>query len=340
MGADRMLENKRWFQSKKSKKKKPKKKKAAAPPDGAEPNSALSGSAPATPKPGKNTKSSAGTPSKAATATAATADDGLDEIDRALAELTQKNGGVAAPTVASAAPARLEPKWQALKDAFAFDPRFLDPEAELRKMFGSKVIASAPAAQRSTHHARLANNPHHATSLRRTPAYLANPEPGWQPPTGVLGLSRFDGPEAVADPAGEWWTYEHPAAYKQAQLAFLEVLQQADGNRLYNTLQFCPYHVDTHMQLAEMQTQQGDLGAASTHLGRALYALSAPLPPAFTSGAFRLPYSQIENRAFFTGVARRVAIMVKRGTWRTACEWAKIGLGVGGAEDPVGMLCQ
>lgn len=30
--------------------------------------------------------------------------------------------------------------------------------------------------------------------------------------------------------------------------------------RLYNILQQCPYHVDTHMQLSEMQTQQGDLG--------------------------------------------------------------------------------
>ena len=79
-------------------------------------------------------------------------------------------------------------------------------------------------------------------------------------------------------------------------------------------------------------------GASSTHLSKALYALSAPLPPSFPSGSFRLPYSRIENRAFFLGVARKVSILVKRGTWRTACEWAKIALGVGGESDPVGML--
>lgn len=79
-------------------------------------------------------------------------------------------------------------------------------------------------------------------------------------------------------------------------------------------------------------------GASSTHLSRALYALSAPLPPSFPSGSFRLPYSQIENRAFFLGVARKVSILVKRGTWRTACEWSKIALGCGGGADPVGML--
>lgn len=80
-------------------------------------------------------------------------------------------------------------------------------------------------------------------------------------------------------------------------------------------------------------------GAAATHLSRALYALSAPLPATFTSGNFRLPFSQVENRAFFLGLARQVAILHKRGTWRTGFEFAKIALGAGGGDDPVGILC-
>jgi len=232
-------------------------------------------------------------------------------------------------------------------------------QAELTLL--SPQIGAAPQAPRSHLHARFANNPHHATSVRRAPSYLATPEPGWPSPSGVLGLVRYDGPEAHDDDAsGEWHTFAHPPSYKQAQLMFLEVLQQADGNRLYDVLAALPYHVDTHMQLSEMMAQQGDLGASarsfltprsprspcstytgasSTHLTRALYALSAPLPPTFTSGSFRLPYSQVENRALYLGIARKVALMVKRGTWRTGFEWAKIGLGMGGAEDPVGMLC-
>lgn len=77
---------------------------------------------------------------------------------------------------------------------------------------------------------------------------------------------------------------------------------------------------------------------SSKHLSKALYALSTPLPPSFLTGNFRLPYSQIENRSFFLGVYRKVALLTKRGTWRTAFEWSKIGLGVGGESDPVGML--
>ncbi|KAK4691433.1 transcription factor 25, partial [Phenoliferia sp. Uapishka_3] len=177
-----------------------------------------------------------------------------------------------------------------------------------------------------------------STSLRRGPSFLSQPEPGWSPAAGILTLSSYTGPESQADEGGEWYTYEHSLQYRAAQLKFLEVLQQADGNRLFNVLEESPYHVDTNMQLSEMMVQQGDLGASSTHLSKALYALSAPLPPSFPSGSFRLPYSKIENRAFFTGIARKVSILVKRGTWRTACEWSKIALGAGGETDPVGML--
>lgn len=92
------------------------------------------------------------------------------------------------------------------------------------------------------------------------------------------------------------------------------------------------------MQLSEMNAQQGDIGASSTYLSKALYALSAPLPTSFLAGSFRLAYGQVENRAFFLAVARKVALLVKRGTWRTAAEWSKIALGVGGVNDPVGML--
>ena len=67
------------------------------------------------------------------------------------------------------------------------------------------------------------------------------------------------------------------------------MLQQADGNRLFHVLESNPYQVDTLMQISEMNVQQGDQGAATTYLAKALYALSSPLPPTFNSGSFRLP---------------------------------------------------
>ncbi|GAA5821980.1 hypothetical protein JCM3770_003032 [Rhodotorula araucariae] len=325
--------------AKKNNKKKKKKSKAAASTDS--PAAAASPDTPSTPAAQPDTPSQVKSKKKKKAGKVEPVppvDDGMDEIDRALAELAVK-GGEAGAAATVAPQRRLDPKWIAVKEAYSFDPKYLDSDAELRRMFGSKVIGNAPQAPRSHLHARFANNPHHATSVRRAPSYLATPEPGWPSPSGMLGLIRYDGPEAQDDAAGEWHTFVHPPSYKQAQLMFLEVLQQADGNRLYDVLAALPYHIDTHMQLSEMMAQQGDLGASSTHLTRALYALSAPLPPTFPSGSFRLPYSQIENRALYLGIARKVALLVKRGTWRTGFEWAKIGLGMGGAEDPVGMLC-
>ncbi|GAA5889777.1 hypothetical protein JCM8208_001128 [Rhodotorula glutinis] len=325
--------------AKKNNKKKKKKKVASTDSPTADAPSSPPPAQPDTPsQPSKSSKKKKKSAAKGEAVAAAPVDDGMDEIDRALAELAVK-GGDAGATATAGPQKRLDPKWVAVKEAYTFDPKFLDSDAELRRMFGSKVIGSAPQAPRSHLHARFANNPHHASSVRRAPSYLATPEPGWPSPSGVLALTRYDGPEARDDDSGEWHTFAHPPSYKQAQLMFLEVLQQADGNRLYDVLAALPYHVDTHMQLSEMMAQQGDLGASSTHLTRALYALSAPLPPTFTSGSFRLPYSQVENRALYLGIARKVALMVKRGTWRTGFEWAKIGLGMGGAEDPVGMLC-
>lgn len=193
-------------------------------------------------------------------------DDGMDEIDRALAELAMKNGGRDTSFAETEQRERVDPTWAAVRDVFAFETKFLDSDAELRRMFGSKVIGSAPpqggaagAGGSRGLHARFANNPHHSTSIRRSSSHLATPEPGWPSAAGTLALTRYDGPEASRAP-GDWHTYVHPPAYKQAQLMFLEVLQQADGNRLFDVLAAQPYHIDTLMQLSEMMTQQGDLG--------------------------------------------------------------------------------
>lgn len=47
---------------------------------------------------------------------------------------------------------------------------------------------------------------------------------------------------------------------KMGEAMTLRIKADSLTRRLYNILQQCPYHVDTHMQLSEMQTQQGDLG--------------------------------------------------------------------------------
>jgi hypothetical protein len=118
---------------KKSKKKKPKKKKTAA--------TALA--AEDTPSPASSTPKGKGKKGKGGSAPAEDPLDGLDEVDRALAELKLKYGDSPA---ASAAP-EAGPSTSEQRSAFAFrsllsvEPKNLDADLELRRFFGSKVVS-------------------------------------------------------------------------------------------------------------------------------------------------------------------------------------------------------
>lgn len=64
-------------------------------------------------------------------------DDGLDEIDIALAELGM---GTNVQGQAKTSAVRVDAKWEAIKQLLSIDPKSLDSEAELRRFFGTKVV--------------------------------------------------------------------------------------------------------------------------------------------------------------------------------------------------------
>lgn len=106
-------------QAKKSNKKKKKKKAAAATDSPADTPSSPPPPPPAqadTPsQPSKSSKKKKKSAGKGEVVTAAPADDGMDEIDRALAELAVK-GGEAGATATAGPQKRLDPKWVAVKE--------------------------------------------------------------------------------------------------------------------------------------------------------------------------------------------------------------------------------
>lgn len=137
---------------KKSKNKKKKKKTTTTittnptnPTNSIDPSSPLS-TLPSTPSKKSNTsKSSTPLPSSSTNSNP----EGLDEIDLALLAISKKTG-LSVPTVASASLESsgsgkgriVEKKYKDLQECFSFDPKFLDPEVELRKMFGAKVVST------------------------------------------------------------------------------------------------------------------------------------------------------------------------------------------------------
>lgn len=267
---------------------------------------------------------------KVTKATAAPADD-IDEIDRALAEIAQKAGGATAAEIQqtqASAGARLTPEAQAVKSLYAFEPKLLDSDAELRKMFGSKVVSAQPAAvPRSPYHARLANNPHHSTSIKRTASFLANPESGWYPPTGVLKLKRYEGPETETEPSADWWTFDHPVEYRASQLAFLEVLQQADGNRqvtraaLAHTRQELTFLPGLGCTTSFKTVRTTSTLTCSSRKCKLSKATSAPRP--HTCRKRSTPCLNLCHRRFLRGrsVSRTAKLKIAHSSWGLRAKW-------------------
>lgn len=152
------------------------------------------------------------------------------------------------------------------RNLLAIDTRNLDPDAELRKFFGSKVIATAAPGSSKR-------------SLIKT--HLSKPRPNWPKPS-LLGLGMRElTPEEVEEKrardgrksvegAERFFTLVHGGEYREAQRQFLGAISShgtsplsnlsmgsdndcglyasADPNQLSALLQVYPYHTDTILQ--------------------------------------------------------------------------------------------
>lgn len=99
--------------------------------------------------------SSASTPAKGKKGKGAAAPpdlDGMDEVDRALAELKLKYGDDPAPQAGlSQAEANAPKSALAFRTLLSVEPKNLDADAELRRFFGSKVVSHLDIVPQLTH---------------------------------------------------------------------------------------------------------------------------------------------------------------------------------------------
>ncbi|WWC72536.1 uncharacterized protein I206_106498 [Kwoniella pini CBS 10737] len=319
--------------AKKSKKKKNKKKKTAA--------SALKeeSSTPATPD--------TGTPSKGGKKKKKKSDPfaGMDEVDRALAELKLQYGE---NQLSEAGPSRAVDSTEtrsamAFRNLLSVDPKNLDADAELRRFFGSKVIASSATSGSNRH------RPGVSQKLRYT---ISKPKPTYPPATSLAGLVMREmldneveelyerrGRERI-DKGEKWFTFEHTGPWREIQRQFMGAVKSHDPNELMALLQVYPWHVDTLLQMSEVYRLQSDIGAASDFAERALYAFDRCLMPSFSvsTGASRLDFDRVENRPMFTALHRIISYLGRRGCWVTTFNFAKLLYALDPEGDPHGAV--
>ncbi|KAJ3182612.1 hypothetical protein HDU87_007950 [Geranomyces variabilis] len=242
--------------------------------------------------------------------------DDLDEIDRTLRELNEKYGEVSATTQERNVAVNV-------KSLLSVDPRALDADAEMRKMFGSRVVNDEIRRKK------------YIRTGKRTA--LAAPREHWPKPERLgLSMELLDTNENGTSE----FAFLHARAYQEIQRGYLECVRTHDPNTIQNLLHLYPYHIDSLLQLSEIAKHSGDIALASELIERALFALERSFHSQFNiaTGLCRLSYMRFENRCFHLAIFRHLGYLARRGCWRTAFEFSKLLLSLDPEDDPVGTL--
>ncbi|KAL6714879.1 hypothetical protein ACLMJK_007139 [Lecanora helva] len=275
----------------------------------------------------------------------------LDEIDIALQSLSMKAPKDASPSEPSAKASFDEAEAQ-LYRLLAIESKHLNAMNEMKRMFGNVVMendredAAAPRRRgRGPQELDLGaallgrNSPvSHGQglaglALRRNPFILG--KDAWPKATsGGLGMELV---EKLEDGTTEF-RFVHNTMYQDVQRQFEVFVSSLDDQNLISLLQYNPYHVSTLLQVSEIAEHQGDHSVSGDLLERALFSFGRSVMSSFTTalseGKARLDFRRPENREFWLTAWRYIQSLGKKGTWRTAYEWAKLTLALDPEGDP------
>ncbi|KAF9965620.1 Transcription factor 25 [Mortierella alpina] len=243
----------------------------------------------------------------------------IEEFEKSLQQMNQQLGSMTSTGESSRGPS-LAP----LKQLLAVDTRFLDADAEMKKMFGARVVNSEIKDRR---YAKVNKK-----------ALLAQPRGTW-PVRKASGLSM----EIVdTDEKEHVTTFKvvHSDYYQRTQLKFLAAVASYDPGNLVALLRESPFHIDSLLQLSEVSKHNGDNSLAGEFIEQALFAFEKSFHSLFNiaSGSVRLSFMEVENRSFFLAIHRHIQFLGRRGCWRTAFEFNKLLLSLDPEHDELGAL--
>lgn len=195
----------------------------------------------------------------------------LDEIDAALRELDAKYAvtGEASDEArqfrseapSSAFQALRQVRWlfqpstscaKTIIQLLSVDMKHLDADAELKRMFGAKVV-NAAATQTTTRGAK-ASNPHHRAGKARSG--LAKPGTYWPPVHLVRSGLTMEPIESIPSNLGIYHSFEHSRAYRATQSQFLEAVSSHDPNSIMALLSVNPCVLPLSLRIAAQHDAQ------------------------------------------------------------------------------------
>ncbi|ATY60084.1 Nulp1-pending protein [Cordyceps militaris] len=217
---------------------------------------------------------------------------------------------------------------------------------EMRSLFGREVIESADAEEERQHQevrrgrgtqgqqvdleTFLRSQPPNAKKLpevsRRRNVFVQGRD-HW-PAASANGLTMRETRRSPDEVRWVEYAWHHEGEYDQLQALFFAVVQEGQPMRMVSFVARLPYHVSTLMQVSFIAKQDQNMALSAELCERALFTLGRVTTSAFRrdleQGRARLDFCRPENRQFWLAGYHYLRSLLRKGTYRTALEWAKI----------------
>ncbi|XP_050385796.1 uncharacterized protein LOC126802241 [Argentina anserina] len=211
------------------------------------------------------------------------------------------------------------------------DPKYLNADNEMRRIFGSKVVKSFEKNQPSGS-SRMARGGRRGMVHRKS--FLVTPSDQWPRWDGAMNMVLHNSPNGYYD-----YRYTYSSAYHHAQSAFESAKSLHDLNAIANILLHYPYHLDSLLTMAEYFKFAGEHQMSADAISRCLYGLECAWHLMFTpfKGDCQVKYSHEENKPLFVALFTHMKSMDRRGCHRSALEVCKFLMSLD-TDDPMGAL--
>ncbi len=227
--------------------------------------------------------------------------------------------------------------------------RFLNADAELRRLFGSATIDAANAERASRVHPLDQDRARAQLIQRRGAAPTARPSLAALRARAFL-LVRVQSSWPRAEPAVsmqlvsteggvKFFKLHYHRAYRKLQRRFFACVNTGDPSAVFSVLRTEPFHMASLLQLANLSVRASDMPNASEYIERLLHAFECVRHPdfSFSDGSSRLLYVHEENRCVLHAIFRYVGLLGRRGAVRAAFEFSKLLLNLD-PSDPLAIL--
>ncbi|KAK2649896.1 hypothetical protein Ddye_017385 [Dipteronia dyeriana] len=212
------------------------------------------------------------------------------------------------------------------------DPKYLNVENELRRIFGSKVVKSFERSHQSGSSRQVRGGRRGSHHVRKT--ILVSPSDLWSRWDGSFSMEFLETKDGYS-----YFRYVHSPSYSQAQTAFETAQAIHDLNSVANILMLHPYHLDSLITMADYFKFVGEHQTAADAVAKCLYGLECAWHPMFTplQGNCQLKFSHETNKPLFKTLFTHMINMDRRGCHRSALEVCKLLLSLD-SDDPMGAL--